>query len=46
MSATTVSGPIQRDQVWTRAKRTVLIALAVAVLFVAAFLFSRREKDN
>jgi hypothetical protein len=36
MSATTVSGPIRNDQVWTRAKRTVLIALAIAVLFVAA----------
>jgi hypothetical protein len=46
MSATTITGPIRGDQVWTRAKRTVLIALAVVVLFVAAFFIGRATSNS
>ena len=41
MSATTLLSPVRNDQAWTRAKRTVLVAAAIVVLFAVSFFIGR-----
>jgi steroid 5-alpha reductase family enzyme len=41
MSATTFTGSARNDQSWTRAKRTVLVAAAIVVLFAVSFFIGR-----
>jgi hypothetical protein len=41
MSATTFTGSVRSEQSWNRAKRAVLIAVAIVVLFAASFLIGR-----
>jgi hypothetical protein len=46
MTATTVLGQVRNDQSWTRAKRTVLIAAAIVVLFAVSFFIGRATSST